>query len=95
MAPLSTTTISGLLKAVKFKEMCESVEMFFNDNPDDNGSAVKVVKTVAWFVYENSVDDKWRKRVVETVILSVEILCRIEKSSSGILTNASALIFFN
>ena len=85
MASLSTTTMSGLLRKGKFEEMCQSVESFFMEDPDDAGSAIKVVKVVAWFVYENSVDIKWRRRLVEIVVSSVGVVCRIEKSTSGII----------
>ena len=44
MASLSTTTMSGLLRKGKFEEMCQSVESFFMEDPDDAGSAIKVVR---------------------------------------------------
>jgi len=77
--PLSTTALIGQLKSGQFREFVDKVEEHFHADDSDSLSALKVIKTVAAFVYEQEIPEEFVGGVVKSVETCEEIISKESK----------------
>ena len=77
--PLSTTALIGQLKSGQFRGFIDKVEEHFHADDSDSLSALKVIKTVAAFVYEQEIPEEFVGGVVKTVETCEETISRETK----------------
>ena len=81
MAPLSTTALIGQLNQGKFRDFVGVVQQHFYNEDTDDVSALKVIKTVAAFVYQKEIDIDVIEDVVKIVKTCVDVIINKEDVS--------------
>jgi hypothetical protein len=83
---LSTTTLLELLKQNKASEFVRQVTDHLAAWPSDCTSALKALKTLAFFLFERTVESRSRAGIAETAVCCTRVL-----TAGGRLTESAAL----
>ena len=64
-APLSTTSMMGLLRAAKFPAFYSMVSLHLSTSPEDTASAIKISKSLAQAAYEGEIAAETVEKILE------------------------------
>ena len=79
VAPLSTTTMIGLLNRGDLNAFIEMVTKHFSDSESDEVSASKVINTVASFSYKNNIPSSSCPTLLPCLVRCSEVLASSSK----------------